>query len=121
MKTMLIVDDSSYMRDVIKIFVSKLDIAVIGEAVTGNDGVAQYIKHMPDIVTMDFVMEEGNGLEAIKAIMAHNPKASVVLISSIAGQNSLIEEALALGAVKVFKKPLDKFLFIDCIKELMKK
>jgi two-component system chemotaxis response regulator CheY len=51
MKTMLIVDDSPFIRRVIKAFVSDLDIFVVGEAGNGVEAVALYKEHMPDIVT----------------------------------------------------------------------
>jgi two-component system chemotaxis response regulator CheY len=120
MKTMLIIDDSSYMREVIKVFVGKFDITVIGEAENGKDGVEQYIKHMPDIVVLDLIMGEGNGLEALEKIMAHNPGAVVIIITSMAGKkNPVIDEAMALGAKKIFKKPIDKNDFNEYMKELL--
>jgi two-component system chemotaxis response regulator CheY len=116
MKTMLIVDDSSYMRDVIKVFAGKLNIDVIGEAESGKDGVEQYIKLMPDIVILDLIMDDVDGLEALKKIRGHNPDAAVIMISSTAKQ--IDKEATLLGAKKVFKKPIDKKEFMDYLSGL---
>jgi hypothetical protein len=50
--------------------------------------------------------------------MEHNPNAAIVAISSLAGQNTLCEEALVSGAKKVFKKPIDRDEFTEFIKGL---
>jgi two-component system chemotaxis response regulator CheY len=119
MKKLLIIDDSSYMRDVIKLFVSNLDIDVVGEAASGNEGVELYMQHNPDIVTLDLFMDDVNGLEALKRIMEHNPKTAVIVISSAAGQDPFINEATALGAKMFIKKPVDKNQLVSCISDLI--
>ena len=119
MKTMLIVEDSSYMRDIIKILVKDLDIEVIGEAENGKEGVEKYIKYMPDIVTMDLAMEVEDGYDALKKIMSHNPKAAVIVITSASGQKPVIEEVLKLGAKVVFSKPVNKTQFVEYMNELI--
>jgi two-component system chemotaxis response regulator CheY len=119
MKKMLIVDDSSYMRDVIKLMISGLDIEVVAEANNGRDGVEQYKRHTPDIVLMDFYMDQQNGLEALEQIIQHDPNAVVIMISSSAKQILEGNEALSLGAKQVFKKPIDKLEFIDYLQGLI--
>ena len=119
MKTMLIVDDVAVSRTVIKAFLSELDVKIIGEADGGKDAVEKYKKFMPDIVTMDIAMNDGDGLGALKEIMEYNPKATVILVSSLGGQKFHINEATELGAKKVFAKPLQKDLFITEIKKLL--
>jgi two-component system chemotaxis response regulator CheY len=119
MKTLMIVDDSAYIRTVIKALIRNLDIKVIAEATNGEEGVDLYIKHKPDIVTMDVVMDEKDGLEALKHIMEVDPNASVIVISTVVGQEPILDEAMALGAKNVFKKPIDKDQFIECLQGLM--
>jgi two-component system chemotaxis response regulator CheY len=119
MATMLVVDDSSYMRTLVKTFVSKLDIKIIGEAEDGREGLNKYKELMPDIVVLDLAMDEMDGIEVLKEIMALNPGAVVIIISSTAGQEPVIIEALKLGARNVFDKPINKDKFIDCIKSLL--
>jgi len=117
MKTMLIVDDSAYSRTLIKQALTKLNVKIIGEAENGKEGVEKYIKLVPDIVTMDLSMYDGDGLEALKGIMEVNSNAAVVVISSIGGQELIVEEALKLGAKKVFDKPLNNEKFAQYLKE----
>jgi two-component system chemotaxis response regulator CheY len=101
---MLIVDDSEYMRSLIKYHIRTLDVTVVGEAETGYGGVEKYKELMPDIVTMDLAMDEGTGVDAIKEIMNHNPKANIIVISSIANQDLYVDDLIGLGAKAVFDK-----------------
>jgi len=120
MKTMLIVDDSPFIRRVIKAFVSDLDIFVVGEAGNGVEAVALYKEHMPDIVTMDLAMDEEDGVTAMGKILSINPEAIVVIVSSVAGQDVVIKESMAMGAKRVFDKPIDRIPFTKYIEELTK-
>jgi len=119
MKKFLIVDDSSYMRDVIKISINKFNVEIVGEASNGKKGVELYKKLMPDIVIMDFFMDEENGLEALGEIMNHNSNAVVIMVSSAAEQGPIAKEAISLGVKKIFRKPLDKTMFEYYIDELL--
>jgi two-component system chemotaxis response regulator CheY len=114
-KTVLIVDDSSFSRDVIKEILSKCSVEIIGEAENGTRGVEKYAELKPDIVIMDLMMEEENGMEALKRILETDPEAAVVMVSAAAGQDVIADEARAAGARMVFKKPLDRKLFIEYI------
>jgi two-component system chemotaxis response regulator CheY len=116
----MIVDDSAYIRTVIKALLRNVDVKVIAEATNGKEGVELYIEHKPDIVTMDVVMDEKDGLEALKHIIQHDPNAVVLIVSTVVGQDPILDEAMALGAKKVFKKPIDKEPFIECFQELLK-
>lgn len=104
----LIVDDAAFMRNMLRnIFVeSGFDIA--GEAASGQEAVDRYRELRPDVVTMDIVMPEKNGIEALKEIVKDDPKARVVMCSAL-GQESLIIEAIESGAkdfiIKPFKAP----------------
>ena len=120
MKTMLIVDDSDFMRALLKMLINDLDINVIGEAENGTIAVEKYKELSPDIVTMDIIMDEsGGGMRALKEIMEYDPNAVVVIISSSAGQKHMIEQAMELGAKAFFMKPVDKHKFAQEIKRLL--
>jgi two-component system chemotaxis response regulator CheY len=118
---MLIVDDSEFMRSLIKRSVRGHDINVIGEAEDGITGVEKYKEHMPDIVTMDLAMYEGNGTEALKAIMLYNPEANVIVVSSTAGQKPVADKAMALGAKAVLEKGFIQSDLVHCIQNILKK
>ena len=117
MKTVLIVDDSSIMRRILKSIVTKNGYEVIGEATNGKMGVNMYMELKPDIVTMDFVMDEMNGLEALSRIIGDNPKANVIMVSSM-GQEFIVRDAIVLGAKNFLLKPFDEKQVIEAFKKL---
>lgn len=108
MYTVLIVDDSNFMRNIIKSVFSKLDlnINVVGEASNGFEAIEKYKKLKPDFVTMDIIMNEKTGLDALKEIIKIDNNAKVIMVSSM-GQKDLINEAITLGAVDFIIKPFN--------------
>jgi len=117
MKTVLIVDDSNFMRRLIKKILIKSDCEVVGEANNGKLGVEMYKELKPDFVTMDLVMDEMNGLDALKLILEIDPNASVIMVSSM-GQDVVVRDAIVLGAKNFLIKPLDEKQVVDAIKKL---
>ena len=117
MKTVLIVDDSSLMRRLIKNIVIKNGYDVLGEATNGRDGVEMYKELHPDFVTMDLIMDEMNGLDALKLIMAEDPDANVIIVSSM-GQEVIVRDAIVTGAKNFLLKPFDERQVIEAILKL---
>jgi two-component system, chemotaxis family, chemotaxis protein CheY len=103
-KTVLIADDSMFMRNLIKNLLSNYDYHIIAEAGDGSDAVTLYQEKKPDIVILDLVMPNMNGLEALKHIVEFDPQAKVVICSSM-GQKYLTIEALQIGAKDFIVKP----------------
>jgi len=101
----LVVDDSLLTRTMIKDQLSANGFSEIFEAVNGFEAVEKFKKNSPDFVTMDIVMPDKDGLEALKEIMDIDPNAKVVMISSI-GQEHYISTSKRLGAKAHILKPL---------------
>lgn len=76
------------------------------EAANGLDAVNMYKNHNPDIVFLDIVMPEKNGIDTTKEIMEYNQTAYIVMASSVGTQSNL-KEALKLGAKDFIQKPLN--------------
>jgi two-component system chemotaxis response regulator CheY len=104
MKKVLIVDDAAFMRYAIKAILEKSGFMVAGEAENGKEAIKKFNELQPDIVTMDITMPEMNGIDALKGIMASNPKAKVVMVSAM-GQEALVREAVICGARSFVIKP----------------
>lgn len=108
MATVLIVDDASFMRAVLKKIVLQCGHEVVAEAVNGDEAIDKYQQYKPDIVLLDIVMPAGtkakDGIEALKKIMAIDPSATVIMCSSM-GQQALVAEALKSGAKDFIVKP----------------
>jgi len=115
----LIVDDAMFMRNMIaEIFNGKKykeeDYQVVAEAENGIEAVEKYKEHDPDIVTMDIVMPEMTGIEALKEIMGMDSGANVIMCSAL-GQDSLVMEALDAGAKDFIVKPFQPEKVLDVV------
>jgi len=102
--TVLIVDDAQFMRMMLRDILSKNGFDVIGEAETGDEAVEKYRELTPDLVTMDVIMPQTDGINAVKEIMKDHPHARIVMCSAM-GQQTLVEEALSHGARDYIIKP----------------
>ena len=75
MKKVLIADDASFMRQMIRDIIEPEGWEVVGEAADGVEVVEKYKKLHPDLVMMDIVMPKRSGIDAVKAIMAEDRRA----------------------------------------------
>lgn len=93
----LVVDDQRSIRDLIKAILTDMGAEIRGEADNGVDAVEKFQQLAPDMVLMDINMPKMDGIQALKAIMVHNPKALVVMLTS---QNTLatVQACLSIGA-----------------------
>jgi len=106
-KRVLIVDDSSFMRQSLKAIMEKLGYTVVGTAENGVDALAKYRDLKPDIVTLDIIMPQMGGLQGLKLLRSVDPNAVVVMVSSMADKESVVECAKA-GAKHYLLKPFDE-------------
>jgi DNA-binding NarL/FixJ family response regulator len=95
----LLADDHVLTRQGLRaLFAREHDIEVVGEASTGREAVALAEKLQPDVVLMDVVMGEGDGIEATRTIRQRCPKTQVLVLTVHADQE-LFRRAIAAGAV----------------------
>ena len=93
----LVVDDSTIMRKMIKETLLADDHDVLGEAKSGMDAIDMYKSLQPDLVTMDITMRGMDGLEAAKEILKYDASARIVFLSNLENDR-YIEDAIRLGA-----------------------
>jgi two-component system chemotaxis response regulator CheY len=107
----LIVDDSPFTRSMVRnIIVSNGISNRIIEAGDGIEAVMKYKEHTPDVVIMDVLMPKADGIQALRAIKKIDPKARVIMISSI-GQTHIVQDAMRAGAIDFIMKPFDPSQF----------
>ncbi|MEM4379048.1 MAG: response regulator [Candidatus Nitrosotenuis sp.] len=107
-KKILIVDDASFMRTVLKDIIKGNGLASeIIEAADGVEGVKAYQAQKPDLVTMDVNMPKADGIQALRAIMKIDPAAKVVMVTSVE-QKQIVQDAMKLGARDYIVKPFDR-------------
>ncbi len=118
MADILIVDDAEFIRTLLKDILSGNGHHVIGEAANGDEAVMKYIDLKPDLVTMDIVMPKSTGIEAVKAIIAEDPEACIVMISAL-GQQKLVMESIRAGATDFIVKPFDEKTVVEVINKAL--
>ena len=115
----LVVDDAAILRQMLKNILTTHGHEVVGEAINGKEALEKYKKLKPDIVTMDIVMPEVNGIQALKNILAFDKKAKVIIISVLDQRKSLIE-AIKAGATDFIIKPFESDRVLAAVEECLK-
>ena len=118
MTSVLVVDDAKFMRLMLKKILVESGLEVVGEAADGNEAIEQYRELRPDIVTMDVVMPNASGIDALREIRKLDPEAKVVMISAIDQRDRLLE-ALKLGAADFVVKPFEKERVMEAIHRVL--
>ncbi len=115
----LLADDAKFMRKLLAKILEEGGYEVAGEAETGSEAIALYEKIKPDLVTMDLVMPDMSGIDAIKGIISKDPKARIVVVSAM-GQQSLVSEAMSAGARDFVVKPFHPSVVLEVIGRVLK-
>ncbi len=116
----VVVDDAVFMRTLIKRMIEENpNYIVVGEGANGYEAIDQTKKHQPDIVTLDITMPEMDGLMAIKEILNACPKTRIIMVSAM-GQQSMVIDAIKMGAKDFIVKPFDKTRVQQAIENVLK-
>ena len=114
----MVVDDALFMRNMLKDIFTKAGHDVIGEAANGEEAIAQYAELKPDLVTMDIVMPQKSGIEALQEIRRSDPDACIVMCSAL-GQDALVVEAVQAGAKDFIVKPFKEERVLDVVRRVL--
>jgi len=120
MARVLIADDASFMRQMIREIIEPEGHEVVGEATNGIEAVDLYNELSPELVTMDIVMPKRSGIDAVKSILEQHPTACIVMCSAL-GQETLVMEALQAGAKDFIVKPFKPDSVIATITKMLEK
>jgi len=103
----LIVDDHPVVRKGLRCLLSdEPEIEIVGEAVNGRQAIEQVGQRQPDVVLMDLLMPEMNGVEAIRQIMAQHPKVRILVMTSFASDD-MVFPSIKAGALGYLLKESD--------------
>jgi two-component system chemotaxis response regulator CheY len=106
-KRILIVDDSSLMRKMIRKTLEPGGHVVVGEAKNGQEAIGLYKSLKPDLVTMDITMRGMDGFTAAKEILKYDDEARIIFLSNL-NKEKYGEDAANLGAVGYVNKHKSK-------------
>ncbi len=118
MPNVLIVDDTAFMRKLLRNILLSAGFNVVGEAENGKQAVELYKKLKPDLVTLDIVMPEMNGIEALKQIRSIDPNAKIIMCTAV-GQEQMVKAAIKLGAKGYIVKPFQAPKVIEEAKRVL--
>ena len=113
----LAVDDSIGVLTLIGTYLQGSEFVFAGSARDGKSAVDKFAKLKPDIVLLDIVMPEQGGPDTLKQILAIEPRATVAMISSLAGDD-VVNECMQLGAKSYLKKPFTKDGLLELLRNL---
>ena len=117
-KNILICDDAAFMRMMIKDILTKNGYNVVGEAENGAKAVEKYQELKPDLVLMDITMPEMDGIQALKAIKAADPSATVIMCSAM-GQQAMVIESIQSGAKDLIVKPFQQDRVLVAVRKVV--
>jgi two-component system chemotaxis response regulator CheY len=116
--TVLVCDDAIFMRTMISDILSQAGFEVVGEAESGVQAVQKYRELKPDLVTMDIVMPDMGGIEAVREICKSDPEARILMCSAM-GQQALVVEAIQAGAKDFVVKPFQPSRVLEAVQRVL--
>ncbi|MFY0686638.1 MAG: response regulator [Cyclobacteriaceae bacterium] len=100
----LIVDDSPYMRSLIKTALEAEGHEIVGEAENGETAIDLAVELVPDLITLDNILPDMMGLDILKVLKEEEVSSKVIMISAV-GQQTVVNKGLELGALEYIRKP----------------
>ncbi len=116
-KRVMIVDDALFMRTMLRDIFVAAGWQVVGEVDNGELAISEYGRLRPDLITMDIVMPEMGGIDALKKILAADSDARIVVCSAL-GQKHLILEAIQAGAKDFIVKPFQQEQVLNVVERV---
>lgn len=117
--SVVIVDDNDMTRSLLRGILRQQNHRVIGEAKDGDAALALLQKVQPDIVCLDIVMPNSNGLEVLDKIRAAYPSVRVLMITASSDRNT-VTDALGRGARGYVVKPFNAARVLDSVEQAMR-
>jgi two-component system chemotaxis response regulator CheY len=120
MAKILVVDDATLMRIMLKDLLVKGGHQVVGEAVNGVEAIEKYRRLVPDLVTMDITMPLMEGIEAVKLIRLEHPSAKIIMCSAME-QLAKVVQAIQEGAIDFVVKPFQADRVLETVGKALRK
>lgn len=116
-KTVLIVDDSMYMRTLIREALEEAGYDVVGEAANGETAIDMALSLTPDLITLDNILPDMIGIDILKVLKEEDLNSKILMVSAV-GQQSVIDEGLSLGAAEYVVKPFTTEQLVEIVNRI---
>lgn len=113
-KKIMVVDDSRMAQLQLQKVLDNTDYQVVACCQNGEDALRMYDEVKPDLVTMDILMPGMDGLETARVLLQEHPDACVLMVSSLAYDDT-INEASSIGTKGFVYKPFDRDQILQAI------
>ncbi len=117
-KRIMVVDDSSFIWEELQYILGETEYEIVGYAKSGEEAIELYEKLQPDAVTLDIVLPGIDGIDTAKQIRSKWPDAKIIMISSLAYDDTM-DEANAAGACDFIFKPFDIQQILDALEKVL--
>ena len=118
MPGILIVDDAAFMRIVLKDIFTQAGYKIAGEATNGKESIELYKRIKPNLVIMNIVMSQMDGITALKEILSIDPQAKVIMCSAMA-QQAMVIKSMQAGAKDFIVKPFQPDRIIRAVRNII--
>lgn len=116
--TVLICDDAVFMRTMISDILEESGYEIVGQAESGIEAIERYKSLRPDLVTMDIVMPDMGGIDAVREITSFDANAKILMCSAM-GQQALVVEAIQAGAKDFVVKPFQPSRVLEAVQRVL--
>lgn len=113
----LVVDDTAFMRMMLREILQGNDYEVVGEASSGEEALRLYGGLKPDLVTLDITMPGMDGVDTVKALRQKDKAVRIVMVSAM-GQKDMIIKAIQAGARDFIVKPFERTRVLEALKRV---
>ena len=114
----MIVDDSRFARNRLKLIFERGGHEVVGDTDCGDQALELFNQLRPDLVTLDYLMDGKNGAEVLAEIMQQDPNARVIMVSG-SGDHNIERQLLKAGAKLFVTKLRSQEYFLNAVDQVM--
>jgi two-component system chemotaxis response regulator CheY len=114
----LLVDDSFYMRTMLKNILTDAGYIISGEASDGESAIRMALDLDADLMTLDLILPDLTGLDILRKVKAEKPGLHVIIVSAI-GQDAIVNEAMNSGASAYIVKPFKEDKVLEVVESVL--
>ncbi len=117
----LLIDDSRAAQHIFQRYIeTSEEFELVGIASSGAEGIKLFQELKPDVVCLDILMPDMDGVQVLRALKNLDNEVKVIVITSLGSQADKVIEFLKMGALSVLSKPFDSTTLIEQLRRAIK-